>query len=989
MYTPARLRWAALAVLSVYVWSENRVSPDVSDVVEVYATELSNRQLQTAGASSASPAASFAGVDNFADSQAEHGKSDQADVPAAANIDEISAKPASEVATLSSDEQSLWAAAQELEAFDTLSDADKNRVSFECFEASAFLYERFRRFAEDLIYANGHDGNLPAGATNYAIQLSDPEDLTVGGGIGIPLPAISTVTGKPVERPVGRKSRIESDNNPFNDKVQPLCRQPIEFRQRLDCFYNLYREVVYTGLAVPVMWKMQLGTPWQVATVLRRRRHQHLMFAEKTVRDALQAEGTTPDDATAQAKLSALTPEQRWTDLYEIARNDALWSYIYSRYYPTNLRHSIYQADWIETAHMVTMVSHAPRPITLANGQQRPVSCMRPLMAKYQEYNQQKYRGLLGNAVLAYNMLGSLDKVHNKRRVEKGSECAKRREDSLVVSDPATDSESEDAEQEDSWMRQLFWNPFSSAYIANPNYVSYSPMSREQCMEVYGDFGYKTAHDNMLVAQARREDRTRLGMTDLSPVPTCLKGGFSIDGAPTPRSWRDELAAAGWSDNQRPVEETVGWACRDYHASFLKGIESDTEAERRAKGTGVKAWRHLGYVATLAENVEVGDLVDPLANDGVKATSGFSRAGLAWKFRYMADESRTQMRINWPGVSMDTRTRRGRVLGLMSWAQDLVSSATGSSAQSGDISDVDPTKVFPSISFNGGTSFTCSEDIDQAKQCFGDTCVYCALVAPESAVASSTLRGRERALQQQDSEEAPSVQVRMKVGEIDAPVFEKKMGSNTQAVPMAGIATNVNAATLLNPSAKKSDEESDTGRMALTVALVFVGAIALVIILMGLAIRMHPSEYVRKQGNDAMAAGLKSVAGSSDSPTADSLASRSEIGDALQRDRELDSMGNVVRPKRPGSARRAHARNNSRHMTFNTIATSIPDEDALAVEQVVRPKRAKAHRSAHRSNSRHQTFNTTATSIPDEGALGLNNVFTAPEVSSRHPGDLQ
>lgn len=122
-----------------------------------------------------------------------------------------------------------------------------------------------------------------------------------------------------------------------------------------DCFLTRYRTIVYTGLPVLKMWAMQLGTDAQMSEVFKERRE------------------------TMNAN--------NYEKLYNILKNDAVWSHLYSRYYPAGVQDKLREADMAETAKMVTMV--------------KMEQCIPELIARYRSENRDKYYYLVSNHLSA------------------------------------------------------------------------------------------------------------------------------------------------------------------------------------------------------------------------------------------------------------------------------------------------------------------------------------------------------------------------------------------------------------------------------------------------------------------------------------------------------------------------------------------------------------------------------------------------------------
>lgn len=135
-------------------------------------------------------------------------------------------------------------------------------------------------------------------------------------------------------------------------------------REKLDCQLTKFRSIMYTGLPVLTMWKMQLGTDDMMKDVFEDRR------------ESMRGENG------------------RYDRLYTILKNDAIWSYLYSRYYPEDVQWDLWNSDMTETAKMVTMVV---REECIADKR----------LAKYSKANRDKYYYLASNPVSAATVSGT------------------------------------------------------------------------------------------------------------------------------------------------------------------------------------------------------------------------------------------------------------------------------------------------------------------------------------------------------------------------------------------------------------------------------------------------------------------------------------------------------------------------------------------------------------------------------------------------------
>ena len=99
--------------------------------------------------------------------------------------------------------------------------------------------------------------------------------------------------------------------------------------EEIDCYLALYKHITfslanYSDEPTAYQWKMQLGSDSDMAEV----------FAER------------------RAMMSA----NNFAQLYELLKADGVWAYLYSRYFPEDVREALMLADMHETAMMVTMV---------------------------------------------------------------------------------------------------------------------------------------------------------------------------------------------------------------------------------------------------------------------------------------------------------------------------------------------------------------------------------------------------------------------------------------------------------------------------------------------------------------------------------------------------------------------------------------------------------------------------------------------------------
>lgn len=137
---------------------------------------------------------------------------------------------------------------------------------------------------------------------------------------------------------------------------------------KLDCFLAEYKNITfgfanYSDVSFIYQWKMQLGTPQQVREVMAERRQ---MMADDNFRQ-----------------------------LYDLQNADAVWAYLYSRYYPHEVQEKLMKSDWRETAMMVTMV--------------KMPECISQLYDAYSDSNSEKYFYYTTNPISSARMAHASD----------------------------------------------------------------------------------------------------------------------------------------------------------------------------------------------------------------------------------------------------------------------------------------------------------------------------------------------------------------------------------------------------------------------------------------------------------------------------------------------------------------------------------------------------------------------------------------------------